>query len=371
MGGLGLKTGDVVEIRALEEILATLDAAGSIDGLPFMPEMMRYCGQRARVYKRADKACDTIHYAGSRRMHDAVHLENLRCDGRAHGGCDAWCLMYWKEAWLKRVEPGETAPHDACRSQAGSEPSKMPPLLERATWQPDSTTEEHRYRCQVTELLRATEPMRWWDPRQYYRDVRSGNVRLRELFHAAGFRLFRTWLWRGKGYRISLAAYNRLQRWRGGVPFPHMHGRAQHPPKETLDLRPGELVQVKSQDEILATVNARNRNRGLSFDAEMVPYCGGVFRVASRVTQIIDEPTGKMVRMKSDCIILEGVVCTSKYSDKRLFCPRSIPPFWRETWLRRVDGDVAEGAAGADESAGEVTDRLDERSSHERPPHSA
>ncbi len=172
-------------------------------------------------------------------------------------------------------------------------------------------------------------------------------------------------------YEASLAAYNRLQRWRWGTPFPHMHGRAEPTPKETLDLRPGEFVQVKSHDEILATVNAKNRNRGLTFDAEMVPYCGGVYRVGSRVTQIIDEPTGKMVRMKSDCIILDGVICTSKYSHKRLFCPRSIPPFWREVWLRRVDGDVAEGVAKKDVSAGEVTDRSDERSSHERPPHSS
>lgn len=371
MGGLGFKTGDVVEVRSLEEIMATLDAKGSIDGLPFMPEMMRFCGQRARVYKRADKACDTIHYAGSRRMHDAVHLENVRCDGRAHGGCDAWCLTYWKEAWLKRVEPGDGQLHGVSVGPSSPDSAEIPAVLERASWQPESTSESPLHRCQVTELPRATEPMRWWDPRQYYRDVRSGNVRLRELLYAAGFRIFRTWLWRGKGYRVSLAAYNRFQRWRGGTPFPHMRGRAEHPPKETLDLRPGELVQVKSHDEILATVNARNRNRGLSFDAEMVPYCGGVYRVASRVTQIIDEPTGKMVSMKSDCIILDGVICSSKYSHKRLFCPRSIPPFWREIWLRRVDGDVPQESSSGDGSAGAATDRSDERSSHERPPHSS
>jgi hypothetical protein len=370
MGGLGLKTGDVVEIRSLEEILATLDGTGSINGLPFMPEMMRYCGLRARVYKRADKACDTIHYGGSRRMHDAVHLENLRCDGRAHGGCDAWCLMYWKEAWLKRAEPGKGDLHDVGRSQASSGPQKIPALLERATWQPASTNEVPLHRCQVTDLLRATEPMRWWDPRQFYRDVRSGNVRLREVFSAIGFRLFRTWLQRGRGYGASLAAYNKFQRWRGGVPFPHVHGRLDQTPKESLDLRPGELVQVKSQEEILATVNTRNRNRGLSFDAEMVPYCGGVFRVASRVEQIIDEPTGKMVRMKGDCIILDGVICTSRYSHKRLFCPRSIPPFWREIWLRRVDSDASASVAHVEAPTGEVTGRSDERSSHERPPHS-
>src|SRR5262245_45039589 len=39
------------------EILATLDERGAIDGLPFMPEMLAYCGKRLRVELRADKTC--------------------------------------------------------------------------------------------------------------------------------------------------------------------------------------------------------------------------------------------------------------------------------------------------------------------------
>ena len=30
-------------------------------------------------------------------------LEDLRCDGSAHDGCQAECRVFWKEAWLKRV----------------------------------------------------------------------------------------------------------------------------------------------------------------------------------------------------------------------------------------------------------------------------
>ena len=356
-----MRAGDFVEVRSLEEILATLDAQGSIDGLPFMPEMARFCGRRFRVGKRADKACDTIHYGGSRRMHDTVHLENVRCDGSGHGGCDAWCLMYWKEAWLKPVDR-PTEPW----SEASSESVPIPVVVAQAALQANSTPENVVWRCQVTDLLKATTPMKWWDPRQYARDVLSGNIRLRELFYAACFRIYRTWLWKGKGYRASLAAYNKFQRATGGVPFPHMRGRLDKTPKETLGLQPGEWVQVKSQEEILATVNNKNRNRGLSFDAEMVPYCGGTFRVARRVNQIIDEPTGRMTPMKGDCIILEGVVCTSKYSDKRLFCPREIPPFWREIWLRRVENEGA-GRAPEELETLATAEVSDTRTSHERP----
>jgi hypothetical protein len=43
-------------------------------------------------------------------MENAVHLTGVRCDGQAHGGCQAGCLIYWKEAWLKRVdEDGQEA----------------------------------------------------------------------------------------------------------------------------------------------------------------------------------------------------------------------------------------------------------------------
>ena len=29
---------------------------------------------------------------------------DLRCDGKAYGGCQAACLIFWKEAWLKPVK---------------------------------------------------------------------------------------------------------------------------------------------------------------------------------------------------------------------------------------------------------------------------
>ena len=37
-------------------------------------------------------------------MTNAVHLEGLRCDGAGHDGCQAGCLLFWKESWLKRVD---------------------------------------------------------------------------------------------------------------------------------------------------------------------------------------------------------------------------------------------------------------------------
>jgi hypothetical protein len=100
-----------------------------------------------------------------------------------------------------------------------------------------------------------------------------------------------------------------------------------------LDLRPGELVEVKSQAEIEATLDDQGEVRGLRFAGEMLPYCGTRARVLDRVDRIIDEKTGRMLRLR-DCIILEGVWCQGTF---RALCRRKIYTYWRETWLRRVD----------------------------------
>src|SRR5215470_429840 len=106
-----LRAGDWVQVRTKEEILSTLDAKGRLDELPFMPEMLRYCGTTMRVGKRAHKTCDPALGIGGRKMESTVHLENIRCDGSAHDGCEAGCLIFWKEAWLKLLDgkPGSQA----------------------------------------------------------------------------------------------------------------------------------------------------------------------------------------------------------------------------------------------------------------------
>jgi hypothetical protein len=107
--------------------------------------------------------------------------------------------------------------------------------------------------------------------------------------------------------------------------------------EKPLNLQPGDFVQVRSRNEIVPTLDKNGRNRGLSFDREMLPYCGGTYRVKDRVQRIIDERTGRMIHISRDCLILEDVVCSGERSVGRLFCPRQIYPYWREAWLRQVD----------------------------------
>jgi len=343
---LNLRAGDLVEVRSREEILYTLDDQGKLDSLPFMPEMLKYCGKRFKVIKRADKTCDTINQTGARRMLHAVHLEDVRCDGETHGGCQAGCLIFWKEDWLKRPESsticaGPSSTKDVarpCPTDLEAPAARCSEYtITKATRVQTTTPEEGEiFSCQTTELFKATSPLQWWDARQYIRDLRSRNVRVDELIQTFMFWVFAKLLRIG-GYRALVRAYDLIQKSRGRWPYPYKQGKLMgKAPAITLNLRPGELVQVKQHDEILETVNLQNKNRGLSFDPEMVPYCGRTFKVLRRVEKLIHERTGKMMYLPNDCVVLDGVTCQAWYSQKRFFCPRSIYPYWREIWLKRA-----------------------------------
>ena len=155
LGSRKLRAGDLVEIRSAEEIAATLGPDATLDALPFMPEMLRHCGQRVRVSKRSHKSCDTINKTGNRRMDRTVHLEDLRCDGSAHGGCQAGCLLFWKEEWLRpvsdaspvaptpRAQPRRSRDSSARRQASRSEPKASEDQQEGAT-PPQSRTAVRR-----------------------------------------------------------------------------------------------------------------------------------------------------------------------------------------------------------------------------------
>jgi len=346
--------GDWVEVRSKEEILQTLDSNGRLEGVPFMPEMFASCGQRFRVFKSAHKTCDySAEPYRCRNLSQTVHLET-RCSGEAHGGCQAACLLYWKLAWLTPVENGldyATPPSRVVPTGESSKSSHGTRCTEQKVWahvkDPDADEESSTYQCQMTEIRSATSPLAWWDIRQYLRDYFSGNVTLGRIFSGVVYWIYYSLSQAGIGVgRPMRWLYDKFNPALGGTPFPRRKGfiqEGQPTPLVSLDLQPGELVRIKSQEEILRTVDTSNKNRGMYWDAELVPYCGKTFRVRSRVTRLIGERTRKMQVMKNPCIILDSVVCQARYSSCRMFCPKEMYPYWREAWLERVEsagGDV-------------------------------
>jgi hypothetical protein len=336
---LNLRVGEVVEVRSKEEILATLDQRGEFESLPFMPEMLQFCGRRFRVDKLAVKLCDTINWSGMYRMDHGVHLAGVRCDGQAHGGCQAGCLVYWKEAWLKRVDGDVADPEPGPSSLVP--PGRVPLDLVATTRKPadPAAPDEEVYSCQATELLRAAPD--WvppWDFRQYVLDVRSGNASLGATVRSVLVGAFNEYQ---DFSRRRLPAPLRI---RFGRRSPFIQGQQRKTPEETLDLRPGELVRVKPLEAIIETLDTSNRNRGMTFDPEMKRYCGRQARVLRRVERIIDEKTGRMLHLRNPCIILQDVICASDY---HRICPRGVYAYWREIWLERVEPDDHPSSAGS------------------------
>jgi hypothetical protein len=326
----------MVEVRSEKEILRTLDADGKLDGLPFMPEMLAFSGRRYRVRARAHKACDTIDWQQFRRMDSAVHLEELRCDGSAHGGCQAGCLLFWNEAWLRRVESEvDAAPESGTTTEQtpGTDATgASKEALFAATQIGTNEAGEALFSCQATELLGASKGLLpWWEPSQYVEDITSGNSTVRRVVRALLVGLFN---------RFQQANARFLPRFcliRGCKRYPFIRGKVTSggTPTGSLGLRPGEIVEIKSREEIFATLDEDDKTQGLRFDGEMLKYCGRRARVLRRIENIIDEKTGRMLTIRRDTVILDGVICRGDYHRS---CPRAIYPYWREAWLRRVEG---------------------------------
>ncbi len=295
--------GEMVEVRSLPEILATLDERGHLDGMPFMPEMTVYCGHRFLVHRRVEKVWEYAHGTGLRRVYDAVLLETLRCNGQSHGDCQSACQLIWKEAWLKA--PGAQA----------SSASGAPRQLDLSAHTRVTVDGSQRFVCQMTEIIRASTQLSPRNSRHYWRDLIWGNVRLGPLLVV-----------------LSIRVFNGIQ-WRlGGAPWPVLKPMdSDSSPHQELGLQPGEWVRVKSKREIEATLNRKLRNRGLEFGTDMLFCCGGSYRVSACVDRVVNERTGELLVLKTPSILLEG----AHANGGTVLTPQNEFFFWREIWLER------------------------------------
>jgi hypothetical protein len=288
---LRCRVGTAVRVKPAAAIFTTLDADGRCEGLPFTAEMLAFCGGIFTV-----RTClNRLYVEGDsvRGIHDVVVLENVRCDGNAHGACGRACHLLWKTAWLEPASLGAVAPFDSLSRITGP--------------------------CQgVAAILReATTPLPWWQVGQYWDELRSGSRQIGELLALLG------------------AGIGKLARWYGRKGLALLW-RQRHAPSpndiEPLGLHAGELVEVRSWPEIAATLDAGGKYRGMAFTQGMRRCCGRRAYVHTRVGSLIDEASGKQFRM-TDTVLLEDLLC-----DGFLFrgCARACHWCWREAWLKRV-----------------------------------
>ena len=297
--------GDIVEVRPPDEILATLDANGTLHGLPFMPEMVEFCGKRFRVSRRVLKTC--MSGSGPSTMKgidrdDVVILDNLRCSGASHDGCQKQCMIFWREAWLRKSQDDR---------QSGQFDLEG---VQRLRTRLKTLARPQTYFCQASEFLQFTKPFA--RSKRFvtcFDDVRYGNCTATRMLHRIGIWLF----WRLR--KIVMGEYAR--------------GPNTKTPSGTVKLVEGENVQVKSLQEIVLTTNERAHNRGLYFSPDMALLCGREARVKTHLDKIIVDGTGEMRQLK-DTVYLEGSMCGCAHV---AFggCPRGEFAYWREIWLRR------------------------------------
>jgi len=99
-------------------------------------------------------------------------------------------------------------------------------------------------------------------------------------------------------------------------------------------LKAGDLVRVRSKEEIEATLDHWKQLKGCTFMVEMQPYCGTTLRVLKPVERFLDERDYRFKRTKG-IVFLEGAICegTERFGP----CDRSCFYFWREEWLEKID----------------------------------
>jgi hypothetical protein len=316
MSNYAFRTGEQVRVRGADEILATLDADGTLDGLPFMPEMLDWCGKPFRVQRQVIKTCVDGHPLRQFAADDVVILDSPRCDGGSHDGCKHGCRIFWKKAWLR--------PLDSDNATLEQSPAALDSLRARLR----TRTDDQRYFCQSTQLYKATrafpDTQRNKTLRLALRALRAGDLSALDVT-----RMTLRWLWQ------------KARRAAGGDRW--LQGPNERTPSDSLDLKPGERVRIKSRAEIAQTLDNRGRNRGMGVCTEMTRCMGHEAEVGYRVDRFIEESTGRM-REIPDSVALKNINNSPSLSEECLChgqlgdCPRGEIMYWREIWLERVGG---------------------------------
>jgi len=300
---LKLRAGDIVEVRSFEEIASTLGTDGTLAGLPFQPEMRKYCGGTFKVLRPLKKLIIENANTGLRGIRNTVLLDRINCDGQYHHDCTRYCFFLWREAWLKRAGHKQ---HPADPPADSNNSTVQPPR------QALSPLADH---CQSMALVEATYALPIWNVRQYFWDITDNSMPFlkRIILISVSFA-------RHVKKLLRLSLPNRLG------------SHLDKTPSIDFALQSGDWVEIKSMDEITATLDSTGKNRGLAFTKEMKKFCGRKFSVLKPVDQIIIEGTGEIKRL-SQTVILDRANCDGQ---PHFGCGRNCYLMWRKIWLEKT-----------------------------------
>lgn len=99
-------------------------------------------------------------------------------------------------------------------------------------------------------------------------------------------------------------------------------------------LRRGDVVEVRSAAEILATLDERGAMESLPFMAEMVPHCGERLTVDALAQRMCDRIEWTGSRHIPDTVLLGRLRCDGSGHEG---CQGDCRLLWKAAWLRRVE----------------------------------
>ena len=297
------RIGDRVQVASAEVILSTLDANCRFEGLPFMPPMVPFCGQELVVTRWVNNVCYPVQGgADYGNLTNSVLLNVNRCDGAAFGGCQMACPMIWKTQWLIPASgPTKTT---GCKST----PEAVEQLNNFAI---ANAMNSGLASCQATQLHQITHKRNRLNVGQYVDEVNLNRVSATAVATSFCGGLLR---------RVTGSSQSVV-------------GTRKRTPVSELQLAAGDKVTVKSQADIVKTLDTNGKNRGLWFDPVMLRYCGQTLNVTNRITTLVDETSGQIRQLKIPSVVLEDLQCDP---NARRFCSRLLHLFWREVWLERA-----------------------------------
>lgn len=288
--------GDTVRVKDRERISGSIQPARKTDGCLFMDQMWDYCGQTFKVSKVVDVFYDERKREHFRPRSSIYILEGLTCEGRMGHfpfQCDRGCFILWHEDWLEKVQESQESPQSVGQ-------------------QPCTAGEESPPMCQLECISEIEQQNSWlyskW--RSFIMTCSTCKSRVR----------------------------NTMPRHAGDSGYSKTTSQA---PRGNRDqIHPGDMVKVRSQDEIQNTLDTSGRTRGCLFTEGMEAHCGKEYRVFRRVDHFFDEAKQKTCKC-NNLFLLEGAYCN------RTSCDRNCFYFWHGSWLQKIQRPTSmEGGAG-------------------------
>lgn len=103
----------------------------------------------------------------------------------------------------------------------------------------------------------------------------------------------------------------------------------------SLSFKEGDIVRIRSKEEIMQTLDKNKRLKGCLFMDEMWQYCGTEHKILKKVNYFYDEANYRMCKARNT-VLLEGIYCSGKFLRYTTSCDRHCLLFWKEEWLEKI-----------------------------------